>query len=192
MKYFVVFILSISLNAIYGQGIVNNSAYIINNGASKIVLNESAKWTNSGTFTADDSEVIFIGGSEQSILGSSNTSFNKLTLNKSANDLLIGVNISVTNNLTLTSGDLDLQDYTIDLGATGVIVSETENNRIKVGDPLTNIGTIQYTRTINNVTDYDPANLGVSITTNQNLGSITVVRGHLKKKVLHLMKVITV
>ncbi len=43
---------------------------------------------------------------------------------------------------------------------------------------LTNTGTIRTTKTINAVTSYNPANLGLLITTSNNLGSITRVRGH--------------
>jgi Secretion system C-terminal sorting domain len=162
----------------FGQGIINNNGNIVSNGDINIVINENASWTDNGTFTSSTSDVIFIGNSNQSVQGSSNTSFNKLTLNKSLGDVLIGTNISVTNNITLTSGDIDLQNSTIDLSSTGVIQSETDANRVKVGNTSANTGTIQYTRTINNIVDFDPANLGVLITTDQNLGSITVVRGH--------------
>ncbi|MEA1874936.1 MAG: T9SS type A sorting domain-containing protein, partial [Bacteroidota bacterium] len=80
--------------------------------------------------------------------------------------------------LKMTSGQLDLQNATVDLGTAGIIVNETETNRIKVGNISTNTGTIQATRTINAVTDYNPANLGVLISTDVNMGSITIVRGH--------------
>ena len=175
--YIIQFIFLLSLGG-YSQGIVNNSANLVSNGDINIVINDNASWTDNGTFTSSTSDVIFVGNSNQLVQGSSNTSFNKITLNKTAGDVLIGTNISVTNNLTLTSGDIDLQNSTIDLSSTGVIQSETDANRIKVGNTSANTGTIQYTRTVNNIVDFDPANLGVLISTDQNLGSITVVRGH--------------
>jgi len=78
----------------------------------------------------------------------------------------------------MTNGQLDLQNATVDLGTSGSIVNETETNRIKVGNITTNTGTIQATRTINIGIDFDPGNLGVLISTDVNMGSITVVRGH--------------
>ena len=175
--YLIQFILLLSLTS-FSQGIVSSSANFVCTSNSNIILGENASWVDNGTFTSSTSQVSFVGTSNQTISGSSNTVFYNLTLNKSGGDLLLSKDISVSNNLTITAGDFDLQNSSIDLGGTGVVQSETESNRIKVGDPSTNTGTIYYTRTINSVSGFDPANLGVLITTDQNLGSITVVRGH--------------
>ncbi|MBN2730655.1 MAG: T9SS type A sorting domain-containing protein [Bacteroidales bacterium] len=179
--YLIQLILLLSLTS-FSQGIRNNSANIVCTSSSNIILGENASWENNGTFTPSTSQVSFVGSTDQTISGSSNAAFYNLTLNKSGGDLLLSKDISVSNNLTMTAGEFDLQNSSIDLGATGVIQSETETNRIKVGDPSTNTGTIHYTRTINSVTDFDPANLGIAITTDQNLGSITVVRGHRRQQ----------
>lgn len=183
MKNFLIiqFMLLISSTS-FSQGIRNNSANIICTSGSNIIIGENAAWENNGTFTPSTSQVSFVGSADQIITGSSNTAFYNLKLNKSGGDLLLSKDISVSNNLTMTAGDFDLQNSSVDLGATGIIQSETESNRIKVGDPSTNTGTIYYTRTVNSVSGYDPANLGIAITTDQNLGSITVVRGHQRQQ----------
>lgn len=180
MKYYLNILLLCFVISVYSQGIRNDNAHIVMSNTSHIVIDGNGNWTNNGgTFTAGSSTVDFIGNVNQTIQGSSSTTFYNLTINKSGGDLLVAVNTDVSNNLTMTSGDLDLQNSTVSLGSTGVIVSETEVNRIKVGDPTTNTGTITYTRTINNVSNYDPVNLGIEISTPANLGTITVVRGHL-------------
>lgn len=179
--YLIQFILLLSLTS-FSQGIRNNSANIVCSSSSNIILGDNASWENNGTFTPSTSQVSFVGASNQTISGSSNTAFYNLTLNKTGGDLLLSKDISVSNNLTMTAGDFNLQNSSIDLGGTGVILSETESNRIKVGDPSLNTGIIYYTRTINSVSGFDPANLGIAITTNQNLGSVTVVRGHQRQQ----------
>lgn len=161
-----------------GIGVQSGTHLIVSSSATKIVLVEEADFNNSGIFTHGDGEVIFLGDVDQEVKGTSTSSFYDLEINKPSGDLLASVGFNVDNELKMTSGHLDLQDATVDLGTTGSIIGETESNRIKVGDISSNTGTIQATRTLNNVNDVNPGNLGVLITTNQNLGSTTVVRGH--------------
>jgi len=78
----------------------------------------------------------------------------------------------------MTDGDVDLKDYIIDLGTTGTLTGETETNRIKVGDPVTNTGTITATKTLNNPSDINVAGLGMAISSSENLGVTTIARGH--------------
>jgi hypothetical protein len=167
--------------AAFAQGgieVQTGTHLIVSSSTSKIVLAEAADFNNNGTFTHGDGEVIFLGNVDQEVKGTSTSSFYDLEINKSAGDLLASTDFNVDNELKMTNGHLDLQDATVDLGTTGNIIDETESNRIKVGDISSNTGTIQATRTLDNVTDFNPGNLGVLITTDQNLGSITVVRGH--------------
>jgi hypothetical protein len=126
--------------------------------------------------------VIFNSSESQNITGTNKTSFYNLTVNNTGQGVIIGHNIDVANTLLMTDGDIDLQNSIIDLDTTGTITGETAANRIKVGNTGINTGIIQTTKTISNVTDYNPANLGLEITTNQNLGSITIVRGHQRQQ----------
>ncbi len=163
----------------FSQGLKIHSGATLKGGSSATnIVMGSGSWTNNGTFTHQNSTVHFTGSADQKIDGSSASGFYDLNINKTGGDLSLGANISVDNQLQMNSGDLDLQNSVADLGTTGTIVNETETNRIKVDNTSTNTGTIQATRTINSETDYDPANLGVLITTPDNLGSTTVVRGH--------------
>jgi len=176
---FITILILFSTTLLFSQGIINQSADIVVNGAASIVIDGNGNWTNNGTVDAGTGTVHFVGNANQTIQGSSTTGFYNLTINKSAGDALVAVNTGVSNNLTMTSGDLDLQNSTVSLGGSGTIVSETEANRIKVGTPASDIGTITSTQTVNNVSNFDPANLGVEITTTANLNTITIVRGHL-------------
>ncbi|MGC9330506.1 MAG: hypothetical protein ACP5DZ_01355 [Bacteroidales bacterium] len=156
---------------------VGTSGGITNNGTLKLTGN----WTNNvfSSFLTGTSEVVFnASSSSQTIGGSSTTSFHDLTVANSSDGVLLAQNIFVDNELKMSSGDLDLQFSVVDLGTTGSIINESENSRIKVGDINNHPGTIKATRTINNVTDLNPGNLGVLITTPYNLCDITVVRGH--------------
>ncbi len=161
------------------QGLtVHNGTHLVVRNSAKIVLSDGANFSNSGTFTHGNGEVLFTGNGNQEIRGTSTSSFYDLDINKSGGDVDLSANCNISHELQMNSGQFDLQNSSAYLGATGVILNETETNRIKVNNPHLNTGTISATYTLNNVSNYDPANLGIKITTNQNLGSRNVVRGH--------------
>lgn len=165
---------------VFPQGIKIHSGTNLKGGSSETnIVIGSGKLTNNGTFTHQNSTVHFTGSTDQTIDGSSSTGFYNFIINKAGDDLMLDANISIDHELQMTSGALDLKNSVVDLGETGSIIDETATNRIKVGDVNSNTGTIQATRTINEVTDFNPGNLGVRITTSANLGRITVVRGHM-------------
>ncbi len=141
-------------------------------------------WTNNASdiFLLGTGTVIFNSSEYQYITGTSKTVFYNLTINNTGLGIIIGHNIDVTNTLLMTDGDINLQDYIIDLGTTGLLTGESEAHRIKVGDPMNNTGIIKTTKTVDNVIDFNPANLGLEITTDEDLGSITIVRGHQRQQ----------
>jgi hypothetical protein len=144
----------------------------------------SENWTNnaSDNFLQGTGTVIFNSSESQNITGTNNTDFYNLTVNNTGSGVIIAHNIDVANTLLMTDGDIDLQNFIIDLGTTGTLTGETEAHRIKLGDPMNNTGTIQTIQTINNVTNFNSANLGLEITTDQDLGTITIVRGHQRQQ----------
>ncbi len=165
----------------------SGSGQITNNGDIYIQQHSttgSENWTNnaSTSFLDGTGTVTLNSGESQYITGTQKTSFYNLTINNSGVGVIMEQNADVINNLTMTNGDLDLLNSIVDLSITGTILTEIEANRIKVGNVMTNTGTIQTTKTINNVTNYNPANIGVEITTDQNLGSITIIRGHQRQQ----------
>lgn len=181
MKYFKLALIGIFLFPIcaFTQSVkIQSSTNIVFSSGVKLVLSDNMDFENAGSFHHGNGEVIFSGNLNQKITGTSTTTFYDLNINKSTGNLIAEADFNVNNELKMTNGQLDLQNATIDLGTSGNILNETETNRIKVGDINANTGTIKATRTINNVTDYNPGNLGVLISTTNNLGDITIVRGH--------------
>ena len=133
------------------------------------------------TFTERNAKVTLRGNS--SIVNfSSDPNFYKLTINKS--DITQYVEcvsgFSVKNNLTMSVGQIDLRDQTIDLDTTGNLVNETNDSRIFASDgsgsPGGGTGTITATRTnpSGNI-----AGLGCEITPSSAMGVTTIARGHL-------------
>ena len=93
-----------------------------------------------------------------------------LRLIKNSNNVLLNNDISVSNNIILTSGNLDGNGHQITLGSTGNL-SETAGNTFKNG-------IITTTRTIDAPSSLNVGGLGAEISTSANLGSTTVSRGH--------------
>lgn len=137
--------------------------------------------TNNGSFSAGNGTIMFSGTAataSSSIGGSSITIFNHLTINKSSNDVLLNNNVTVNGNLTMMSGNLQLNTYTVDLGSgAGTIVGETGSSRITglAG------GTVNKTASLNAPAAANPGNIGVEITSAANLGSTLIKRGHVQQ-----------
>lgn len=153
----------------FAQGITIGSSTIFSLGSSTLSL--SGNWNNSGTFTPENGTVIFNGPSgNQTITKSGGETFKNLTVNKSAGNVQLQNNITVTGTLTLTSGDVDLNGMVITISSTGTL-SESAGNTVKG-----NTGYITCTKVLNAPAAVNI--LGAVITSSANLGSTTVVRGH--------------
>lgn len=133
---------------------------------------------NNGTLTATNGTVELkgTGTKAQSEIGGTGTStFHNLKINKSSNDAQLGSSITVTNQLEMANGKLDLQSHTLTLGTTnGTLIGESETTHIT----STSTGQISKTVDLNAPNAQNPGNLGIEITSAANLGSTEIRRGH--------------
>ena len=154
---------------------ISAGATVTTNGNSVITLNNT-KFSNNGTFAGTSGTVLIMGNGSNAnttIAGTGTTTFNNLTINKTANNAQLNQNIAVTGNITLTSGGVSLSTGNIDFGSTGILLNETETNRI-----FGTGGYLQATAALNAPTNSNPANLGAIITSTANLGSTVIKRAH--------------
>lgn len=162
--------------------VIDDATSVLDVTASNRSIVCQADWTNNGTFIPQNGFVRISGASVHTLNGSSGTSFYDLQVFSSA-DLELGVNISVSNNLSMTSGTLDLKDYDVDLGSTGTLVGETSTNRVKatngIGTEGQGTGTIYTTRDIGTPSALNVAGLGAELTTAFDVGNTTIIRSHL-------------
>ncbi len=71
------------------------------------ILQVNGNWTNNGTFTPNATATVeFVGGTAQTLGGSSANNFTNLTLNKSANMLTLNTPVNVSGTLTMTGGNI--------------------------------------------------------------------------------------
>ena len=96
---------------------VSNGATLSMTGNAQLTLQNSS-FTNNGSFTAGTGTVSFTGTTQQTISGSATTTFYNLAVGNSGN-VLLQRNISVNNQVQMSSGLLNMQTNNIVLAATG-------------------------------------------------------------------------
>jgi hypothetical protein len=130
---------------------------------------------NNGSFIAGNSMTSFTGNVSSSINGSQPIQFNVLEMNKTnKSSVLLHRAIGVTQHILFSSGFLNLNGFNTDLGSTAHLDVEQENTRITG----LNGGEVSFNVNLNSPTNSNPANLGVFISSGQNLGNTTIKRGH--------------
>ena len=158
-------------------------SFIIEGGAVTIsdsvhIILKDGQLQNNGNFTASKGTVSMQGTSStsQSEIGGTGTyNFYNLEINKSANDVQLATDITVNNQIEMTSGNLDLLTNTLTLETTnGTIIGENETTQVT----STSTGQIIKTVDLNLPSAVNPGNIGIEITSAANLGSTEIRRGH--------------
>ncbi len=161
----------------HGQTVLSiDGGYLVQGSNTKITLNNT-QFINNGTYQSGDGGEVYITGDgtdEQSAIGGDSvTTFYKLEILKSNNGVQLQQNINIDAELVVEEGNLDLNGHTITLDSDAYIENESEEGHI-VGP---NGGTVQMTVDLN-APNYSPGELGVRISSSQNLGSTLIQRTH--------------
>jgi hypothetical protein len=104
--------------------------------ANNFNVTVSGNWVNNSSitaFTAGTGTVTFNGTAAQSIAGSFLTAFNNLTISNIGNTVSLGVNASITGNLTVTSGTFDLVNFTANRATSGGSLLISNGACMKIG-----------------------------------------------------------
>ena len=176
-KIYIIMALFALASATHAQGdlYISSGATLYTNGSSIVTLQNTKLTNDGGSFTANDGTVVFKGSgtnAQSSINGTGTTALKNVTIDKTANGVQLNQNISVSGNLTLTSGGLDLAGN-VDFGTTGSLQAETEANRVSgTGGYLRRIATLTAPSSVN------AGNLGAMLTSTQDFGSTEIRRKH--------------
>jgi len=152
-----------------------NTGKMINDGA--ITLN--GNWTNNASYSSTNGTVIF-KGDNTTVNGTNITTFKNINVDKltTSSQLFLTKNMAVTGNLTMNTGDIYLNNHNLNLGLTGSVINETNDN--KLFDHYTaGTGTITANRI--NLTPSSGetfGNIGIKITSSQNFGNTIITRSH--------------
>lgn len=154
----------------------NNGATIVMENGAYLVI-DSLDFQNNGTFSQSAGTVFFSGNINNNINGGNTPQFYNLALNKNGASLLLQNNIAVNNQLSFTTGLLNLNNYNITLDAAASLSGESETSRITGSTG----GYVQITSNLNAPSAVNAGNLGAVITSAQNLGSTIIRRGHVSQ-----------
>lgn len=164
----------LSACTISAQLVITPGAQFSITGNMQLTL-QNTDLVNNGSFIAGNSMTSFTGNASSFISGGQLVQFNELEMNKTNNNsVLLQRPIGVTQRILFTSGFLNLNGFNTDLGTTGHLDGEQENTRITGptgGEVLFNVN-------LNSPTGSNPANLGVFVSSGQDLGNTTIRRGH--------------
>ncbi|MEM7366968.1 MAG: dockerin type I domain-containing protein [Bacteroidota bacterium] len=158
---------------------ISSGTYLVAKGQPQMVL-QNTSLTNDGQFSADSSYVRFSGTGTDSIVGSTQTSFFGLGLDKSSSELLLGQAIQVDDSVYFLAGNLELNGNDITLGTDGGGLSgESESSRV-IG---ASGGEIVKVLILNAPSGVNPGNMGATITSALNMGATIVRRGHVPQNI---------
>ena len=165
------------------QGLyLSPGVHMIANGNPDLVLNNAGLVSN-GSFAAGRSTVIFTGNiatASSAIGGTNPVSFYNVIVRKSFNDVQLNNNAAVAGIITMDSGNLQLNNYVLDLGSSGMVMGERSSSCI-IG---AGGGVLKITVVLNGPQAVNPGNMGVELTSAANLGLTTITRGNVQQETL--------
>lgn len=150
-------------------------------GPVSLVLNNTS-FVNDGSFNAGNSTVVITGtAGVQRIAGNGVSNFTNVIINKTAGIVQLNRNIGVTGQLTMNTGNLELNTFSISLGGSGSHTGESAQSAITGAMG----GTVTAARKWTSTAPFNPGNLGIEISTSNNLGLVTVERSHQPTEILN-------
>jgi hypothetical protein len=161
-----------------GQAVFRLSAATemrVNNNV-RVVLNNISFENNGNTDIAPFSRFVFTGNTPSvSIGGNGNMVMGELELNKPAGVVQLNRPLSIFTSVIFTLGNLDLNGTTLFLATdpNGQLIGENNNSRV-----FGNSGILRKPAILNAPVNINPGNIGVFISSSQNLGATTIDRQH--------------
>lgn len=163
-----------SLLAAKAQVVIQNGAGFTATGAITITLDNIDLLNQDPQTDLTGSTLHLKGNGNNTLGGIANWKAWNIVLNKTGGTLLLQNSLQVASSLQFQQGKLDLNGQVLTLLPTAHIVGENETSRI-IG-PLG--GTVRITVPMNAPSALNAGNLGAVITSNSNLGMVTVQRSH--------------
>jgi type IX secretion system substrate protein len=157
----------------HAQLITMPGSFITADTNSTIVLNNTGL-ANHAAGESFQNTFKFTGDGEVRLSGSEPIRFNKLIVEKSSNtNLVLNDDITIDKSISFYGGTIDLNNKTIHLEPTAILVNENQSSRI------TGLrGGVVLIRTSVASSTANPGNLGAIIHAYQTIGDVTIKRGH--------------
>lgn len=145
-----------------------------------ILVLQDMSLVNNGSFNQTAGTVRFTGTSNNAISGTQPTKIHVLQVAKTGTaELQLQRTLGINTLVSFTSGLLNLNNNNLELEPPALLTGETETTRI-IG---ANGGYVQIVVPLNAASSANPGNLGAVITSAQNIGIVTVRRGHVAQNI---------
>lgn len=157
----------------FAQLKISSGTQWVNGGNTNVVIS-NMDIVNDGSFSGAGG-IKFTGNQNSAIAGMNQSSFGILEVAKTNNaKVILQKSIGIGYSINFISGSLDLNNNNILLSPAAYLAGESENARI-VGSTG---GFVEITQTLNAPVSINPGNLGATLTSTANLGSVIIRRGH--------------
>jgi len=167
----------------YSQIHIAGSGEIVSSDTAHITL--TGDWTNNssgvGYTSSTDGWVDFRGSAaQQSIKGSTSTSFSNVLSRNLGGGIVLNANTSITGNLDLRKGIVDATSSTLTFSNGGKSRYPSDNSHIK--GPVSRIGTTKFRFDVGNGTKYEPLEI---LNLNATAKSATITVEYFKSAALN-------
>lgn len=176
---FVLLLLLITTHSLRAQLVITGGAEFKLSGDATLTL-QDMDLVNNGTFNQTAGTVRFTGTANNTISGAQAIKIHVLQLAKTGvAELQLQRTLGINTLVNFSSGLLNLNNNNLELEPAALLTGETESSRI-IG---ANGGYIQIVVPLNAPSSANPGNLGAVITSAQNLGTVTIRRGHVPQTI---------
>ncbi len=176
-----ILILLLAGTVVHAQLFIQNGATVYTTGAAVVTL-QHTNLVNNGTYLqATGGKTIFAGAGNDTIMGTASpqSAFDTVEIAKQGTGRLVLLqDLKPNGALRFTSGILDLHGHVINLGQNAGLIGESETS---YATDTVYGGYLAVTRTLNAPVAVNPGNLGVLISSAQNLGATIIHRGHMSQ-----------
>ncbi len=184
-RYYLYIICSIfGIGHCFAQGIKVGAGCNFKVSGNPTVEIKNGSFINNGNFVCGNGRFYFTGDAattSMKIAGTNAISFYDLEIRKAFNGIFLQKNINVLNNIKFNKGNIYLNTYTIDLSNTGLLINESNQSRITEFDSIySENGKVIAVAVLSNPDSANPGNLGLYITSVENLGNTVIMRGHVR------------
>jgi fibronectin-binding autotransporter adhesin len=171
---------NLSLGASLGVtgNITINAGTTLQANGSAITL--GGNWINTGSFTAGTSLVTMNGIGSQTI---GITTFNNLTINKSSGTASLTGNVTISGNLSVSNGTLDIVNFTSNRNPVGGTFSLSSGTTLRLSGP-NNFPTNYSSYSVSNASTVEYYGAGTQTVNPQTYGNLTFSNGGVNAKSL--------
>ncbi len=164
LKYIILIMTGLFLgNNTWSQdGVRITGGHLVQNGGYLVV--KDANFINNADYSASAGTVVMKGTASDAnsmIAGTSTTTFHNLTINKSSNNVILGNNVNIDNNVSLLLGFLDIQDNDLTINSSASMSDYSFESFVKtsgVGTLIREVGSSAVDFPVG-ASSYTPASL---------------------------------